>query len=69
MIVDLTHAFSSFQMICSKRYHMHVGPLQRISYTLEIGMSIMELQWFEFLVICIFQIACITPSWKMLCHF
>ena len=35
------HAFSSFQVtLYSKRY---LGPLQMISYTLEIGLSIIQL--------------------------
>ena len=49
----LTHAFSSFQItLYSKRY---LGPLQIISYTLEIGLSIITLLWPEFLIMRTFQ--------------
>ena len=43
---DLTHIFSSFQVISySKR---HLCPLQLLSYALEISLSIMGLQGPEF---------------------
>ena len=48
------HPFSSFQIIRhSKRY---LGPLQLISYALEIGLSIIKLQWPEFLIMHTFQL-------------
>ena len=64
---DLTHAFSSFQIIrYPKRY---LGPLQPISYALKIGLPIMELQWPEFFnhgYISIAHIKFDAPSWKFL---
>ena len=38
------------------QYKIYLGPLKRISYALEIGTSIMELRWSEFLVMCIFKL-------------
>ena len=43
--------FFKFQI--SKR---HLGSLQFISCALKIGLSIMELQWSEFLIMCTFQL-------------
>ena len=46
---DLVHIFSSFQIISYSKRHLY--PLQLLSYALEISLSIMELQWPEFLII------------------
>ena len=63
---DLTNAFSSFQIIWnSKRY---LGPLQLISYALEIGLSIIKLQWPAFVIMRIFQLHASTliKVWNIL---
>ena len=45
---DLAHIFSSFQNISYSERHL--CPLQLLSYTLEISLSIMGLQGPEFLI-------------------
>ena len=45
---DLAHIFSSFQIISYSKGHL--CPLQILSYALEIRLSIMEIQWPEFLI-------------------
>ena len=45
---DLEHIFSSFQIISFSK--IHLCPIQRLSYALEIGLSITELKGPEFLI-------------------
>ena len=45
---NLAHIFSSFQTI--SYYNRHLCPLQIYSFTPEISLSIIELQWPEFLI-------------------
>ena len=49
--INVAHIFS---IISFSNYKRHLCPLQLLSYALEISLSIMELQWPEFVIVCTF---------------